>query len=53
MLDHQTNTLTVDNLIVRKIMKVYELEVNKITATNGSWWVSDGAKIKKVDYPTY
>ena len=36
MLDADTNTLTIDNLIVRKILSVYELVVNKISATNGS-----------------
>ena len=47
MLDGETNTLTIDNLIVRKLMQVYELVVNKISATNGSLWVSDSAKILK------
>ena len=32
---------TFDSLVVRKKMKVYELEVQKISATNGSLWVSD------------
>jgi hypothetical protein len=32
---------TVDSLVVRKKMRVYELEVQKISATNGSLWVSD------------
>ncbi len=32
---------TFDTLTVRKKMRVYELEVQKITATNGSLWVSD------------
>lgn len=49
MLDTQTGTLTIDNLIVRKIMHVYELVVNKISATNGSLWVSDSSKIKSVE----
>lgn len=48
MLDTRTNTLTVDNLVVRKIMHVYELVVNKIMATNGSLWVSDSAKIESL-----
>lgn len=48
MLDSLTNTLTVDNLVVRKLMQVYELVVNKIKATNGSLWVSDSAKIEEV-----
>lgn len=49
MLDHETNTLTVDNLVVRKAMHVYELIVNKIKATNGSLWVSDSAEIDSVE----
>lgn len=49
MLDTETCTLTVDNLIVRRIMNVYELVVNKISATNGSLWVSDSAKVKSTD----
>lgn len=32
---------TFDNLTVRKKMRIYELEVQKISATNGSLWVSD------------
>lgn len=32
---------TVDSLVVRKKMRVYELEVQKISVTNGSLWVSD------------
>lgn len=32
---------TFDELTVRKKMRVYELEVQKIGATNGSLWVSD------------
>ncbi|MGL5690359.1 MAG: hypothetical protein ACRDD8_05990 [Bacteroidales bacterium] len=32
---------TFDELVVRKKMRIYELEVQKITATNGSLWVSD------------
>ena len=47
-LDSKTNTLTIDNLIVRKVMQVFELVVNRISATNGSLWVSDSAKIKSV-----
>lgn len=46
MLDADTNTLTVDNLIVRKILSVYELVVNKISATNGSLWVSNAGKVE-------
>lgn len=48
MLDSTTNTLTVDNLIVRKLMSVYELVVNKISATNGSLWVTNAGKIESV-----
>lgn len=32
---------TFDEVVVRKKMRVYELEVQKHTATNGSLWVSD------------
>ena len=32
---------TFDRITVRKKMRVYELEVQKISATNGSLWVSD------------
>jgi hypothetical protein len=32
---------TVDSLVVRKKMRVYELEVQKLQVTNGSVWVSD------------
>jgi hypothetical protein len=32
---------TFDELVVRKKMKVFELEVSKQTVTNGSLWVSD------------
>jgi hypothetical protein len=41
--------LTIDNLIVRKILSVYELVINKINATNGTLWVSDSAKIDSVE----
>lgn len=47
-LDSSTNTLTIDNLIVRKIMMVYELVINQISATNGSLWVTNSAKCKEV-----
>lgn len=47
-LDSETNTLTIDNLVVRKILKVFELVVNKISATNGSLWVTNSTKIKNV-----
>ena len=32
---------TFDELTIRKKMRVYELEVQKISATNGSLWVTD------------
>ena len=32
---------TFDELTIRKKMRIYELEVQKISATNGSLWVSD------------
>ena len=32
---------TFDSLTIRKKMRVYELEVQKISVTNGSLWVSD------------
>lgn len=32
---------TFDNLTIRKKMRVYELEVQKMSVTNGSLWVSD------------
>lgn len=47
-LDGSTNTLTIDNLVVRKVMQVYELVINKISATNGSLWVSNSSKIDSV-----
>jgi hypothetical protein len=37
-------SMTVDNLTVRKQLKVYELVINQIRATNGSLWVSDAAR---------
>lgn len=53
-LDAETNTLTIDNLIVRKLMQVYELVVNKISATNGSLWVTNAGKVKYVQkLPVY
>lgn len=41
-------TLELDRLTVRKDFSVSELVVNKIRATNGSLWVSDGIKIQSV-----
>lgn len=35
---------TFDELTVRKKMRIYELEVQKISATNGSLWISDNCK---------
>ena len=47
-LDAETNTLELDNLIVRGILNVYELVVNKVSATNGALWVTDSFKVKTV-----
>lgn len=47
-MDADTNTLTIDNLIVRKLMQVYELVVNKISATNGSLWITNAGKVTSV-----
>lgn len=47
-LDAATNTLTIDYIVVRKAMYVYELVVNKISATNGSLWVSNASKVEYV-----
>ena len=49
-LDTQKNHLTIDNLTVRKSMRVYDLQINKIRATNGSLWVSDAVEIVSVNY---
>ncbi|KAA6302875.1 MAG: hypothetical protein EZS26_001045 [Candidatus Ordinivivax streblomastigis] len=35
---------TFDELTVRKKMRIYELEVQKISATNGSLWISDNCQ---------
>lgn len=51
-LDANTNTLTVDYLVVRKAMRVYELVINKISATNGSIWVTNSSKCSKAVKPT-
>jgi hypothetical protein len=48
-IDAETNTLTVDNLVVRKIMNVYELAVNKQSATNGNLYVSDSVTVKSFE----
>jgi len=47
------NTLSVDNLYVRKAMNVYELIINQIRATNGSLWVSDSVKITNFELAPY
>ena len=44
-LDAATNHLTVDKLTVRSRMDVYELVINQIRATNGSFWISDSVKV--------
>lgn len=51
-LDADTNTLTIDYLVVRKAMKVYEMVINKISATNGSIWVSNSSKCDSAVQPT-
>lgn len=51
-LDADTNTLTIDYLVVRKAMKVYEMVINKISATNGSIWVSNSSKCSAAVQPT-
>lgn len=40
---------TFDNLTVRKKFRTYELEVQKISATNGSLWVSDSCSGDNVE----
>ncbi|MEH0156466.1 hypothetical protein V6R21_20120 [Limibacter armeniacum] len=47
-IDTDTNTATFDNLVVRRSMRVYELEINKIRASNGSLWVSDACVIENI-----
>lgn len=49
-LDSKTNTLTIDNLIVRHTLNVFKLVANKITATNGSFWVANSAKVLSKTY---
>lgn len=41
-----------DNLTVRKSMNVYEMNINKIRSGNGSYWFSDGAKVKEFQNKT-
>ena len=43
-LDNGNTELTVDEVVVRKKMRIYELEIQKISAVNGSLWVSDACK---------
>ena len=47
-IDSKSNTLTIDNIIVRKSMQVFELVVNKIRATNGTLWITNSATIEEV-----
>lgn len=47
-LDSNTNTLTIDNIIVRKVLQVYEMVVNQIKATNGSLWISNSTTCENV-----
>lgn len=51
-IDSDTNTLTIDYLVVRKAMRVFEMVINKISATNGSIWVSNSSKCSKAIQPT-
>lgn len=52
-LDGTTNTLTIDNLVVRKLMMVYEMVINKISATNGAIWVSNSCKCESATKLTF
>ena len=45
-LDGTKNMLTVDYLVVRKAMQVYEMVINQIQATNGSLWVSNSSTVE-------
>jgi hypothetical protein len=47
--DQGEGSIETDFLSVRKRMKVYELEINKIRAVNGSLWVSDTMEIDRVE----
>ncbi|GAB6013553.1 hypothetical protein MK137Hg34_000311700, partial [Viscerimonas tarda] len=43
---------TFDELTVRKKMRIYELEVQKLSATNGALWISDscsGDSVEKIE----
>lgn len=48
-LDFPKSYLELDNLLVRKSLKVYELVVNQIRGTNGSLAVTDTNKIETVE----
>ena len=50
-LDGDTNTLTIDYLVVRKAMRVFEMVINQISATNGSLWVSNSSKCASARQP--
>lgn len=41
-----SNTLEIDNIIVRKSLRASEFILNKIRASNGSIWVTDSCKVK-------
>ena len=47
-LNADTNTLEIDNLIVRGVLNVFELVANKVSATNGALWITDSFEIEKV-----
>ena len=47
-LNADTNTLEIDNLIVRGVLNVFELVSNKVSATNGALWITDSFEIEKV-----
>lgn len=42
-------TATFDELTIRKKMRIYELEVQKNSATNGSLWISDSCSGDRVE----
>ena len=47
-LDTGNVELTVDEAVIRKKMRVYELEIQKISVVNGSLWISDSCSADKV-----
>lgn len=47
-LDTGNIELTVDEAVIRKKMRAYELEIQKISVVNGSLWVSDSCSADKV-----